>query len=313
MSLRALLICLTLAIAARAAERDVTRTFAVEPGCTLKVGLYRGRIDVVETDVAEVRVAIHAEIGADTDEEAERAGQALQFDLTALNNTVAVRVRNPSETGWHFDWGDPEQLEIFCKISVPRRCNVELRTGKGAITVGNLIGRVFARMEAGTIFVRRIDGPVDAATESGDVIVSRCLGAATLQTLRGTIRAGTLGARAKLTNTTGGIEVLAARAGVTAYAGVGDVTIGYPRDLTGDSDIRTSGGNIIVKIDPTANAAIEASSIWGHVESKLPLTVESGGDGRSKFSGRLNRGGPMLTLHANGGNVSLMPGRTLFE
>jgi hypothetical protein len=313
MSFRTLLICLTLAIAAQAAERDVTRTFAVGPGCTLKVDLDRGRINVEETDGSEVRVAIHAEAGADTDQEAEHAVQGLQFDLTVVNNTVAVRGRAPSETGWHIDLGDPTQLDIFCKISVPRRCNVELNTGQGAITVGNLIGRVFARTETGTIFVRRIEGAVDAATESGDVIVSRCLGPATLRTLRGVIRAGTLGARANLTNTTGDIEVLAARAGITAQAEAGDVTVGYPRDLTGDSDIRTSGGNIIVKIDPAANATIEASSIWGRVECKLPLTGESGGNGRSKFSSRLNRGGPVLKLHANGGNVSLLPGETLFE
>jgi len=313
MIFRTLLIYLTLALAVRAAARDVMRTFAVTPGCMLQVDLDRGRIDVEETDGSEVRVAIHAEAGADTDQQAERAVQGLQFDLRALNNTVVVRGRAPSETGWHFDRGNPAKLEIFCKISVPRRCSVELNTGQGAITVGNLIGRVFARTEDGTIFVRRVEGPVDAATKSGDVIVSRCLGAATLQTRRGTIRAGTLGARAKLSNTTGDIEVLAARAGVTAQAEAGDVTIGYPRDLTGDSDIRTSGGSIIVKIDPTADATIEASSIWGHVESKLPLTVESDGNGRSKFSGRLNRGGPVLRLHANGGNVSLMPGSTPFE
>jgi hypothetical protein len=313
MHLRAILLCLTLAIATRAAEREVTRTFAVEPGCTLQVDLYRGRIEVEESDAADVKVTIHAEIGANTDAAAERAGQALQFDLTAQDNTVAVRVRNPSETGWHFEWGDPGLVDIFCRISVPRRCNVALRTNQGPITVGNLVGRVFARTGAGTIFVHRIDGPVDAATETGDVIVSRCLGEATLRTLRGTIRAGTLGGRASLKNKTGDIEVLTARAGVTAEAEVGDVTIGFPRDFAGGSDLRTSGGNVIVTIDPEANAVINASATWGHVENKLPLSVESGGNGKSKLSGRLNRGGPQLTLHANGGNVSLMPGETLFE
>ena len=313
MSVRILFIYLTLAIATRAAEREVTRTFVVEPGCTLKVDLYRGRIDVAESDAAEVKVTIHAEIGADTDAEAERAGQALQIELAAQDNTVAVRVRNPSEAGWHFEWGDPGQLDIFCRVSVPRRCSVELRTSRGSITVGNLEGRVFARSEAGGIFARRIDGPVDAATESGDVIVSRCLGEATLRTQRGTIRAGTLGGRSNLRNMTGDIDVLAARAGVTAYAEVGDVTVGFPRDTAGDSDLRTSGGNIVAKIDPKANATIKASAIWGHVENNLPLIVESGGEGRSKLAGRLNQGGPVLTLHANGGNVSLQPGETLFE
>ncbi len=305
--------CLAFAVVARAAERDLTRTFAVEPGCTLKVELYRGRISVEEGDAPEVRVAVHADIGADTDQEAERAGRALQIDAEANGNTVSVRVRNPAETGWHFVWNDPGQIDIVCRISVPRRCNVTLRTGQGGIMVGDLAGRVSVRTEAGNIFIRRIEGTVDAATESGDVILSRCLGATTLRTLRGVIRAGTLGARANLTNVTGDIEVMEARAGITAYAEAGDVTIGFPRDFTGDANIRTSGGSITAKIDPAANAAVAASSIWGHVENKLPLVVDPGGNNRSRLSGRLNRGGPLLTFHANGGNVNFTPGETLFE
>lgn len=313
MNVRALLICLTLAIATRAAERDVTRTFAVEPGCTLKVDLYRGRISVEESDVAEVRVAIHAEIGADTDAAAERAGRALRFDLTTQDNTVSVRVRNPSKTGWHFEWSDPGQLDIFCKISVPRRCSVELRTLAGAITIGSLAGRVIARTETGNISIRRIDGSVDASTQYGDVIVSRCTGAVTLKTLRGTIRAGTLGGRANLKNTTGDIEVLSAHAGITASAEAGDATIGFPRDFIGDSAISTSGGSITANLDSQADCVVKASSVWGRVLVKLPLAVESGGDGESKFTGRLNGGGSILTLHANGGHVRIMPGETFFD
>ena len=85
------------------------------------------------------------------------------------------------------------------------------------------------------------------------------------------------------------------------------------RNFTGDSDIRTAGGNIVTQIDPAANCVVKASSVWGHVQDKLPLFVESGGNGKSKFAGRLNQGGPVLTLHANGGHVSIMPGETAFD
>ena len=48
---------------ARGAERDVTKTFPVQPGCVLTVDTYRGRITVEESDAREVVVAIHMETG----------------------------------------------------------------------------------------------------------------------------------------------------------------------------------------------------------------------------------------------------------
>ena len=302
-----------LAIAAGAAERDVRRTFAVQPGCTLKVDTYQGAIVVEETDASEVRVEVHLEIGTDTEEEADRVRQALRLEFRAENNTVSIRARNPSETHLRFVWRDQEQIDLTYRIFVPHRCNLELATLGGSITVGILAGRMSARVEKGTIFFRGVEGSIDAATQFGDVIVSRCNGAVTLRTLRGTIRTGTLGGPARIKNTTGDIEVLAARAGIAASAEAGDVTVGFPRDASGDSELTVSGGNIFVRIDPAANCAIKASSVWGQVRNSLPLAIESGGNGKSRLSGRLNRGGPVLTLHANGGNVKLTPGETNFE
>jgi len=313
MNLRLIVLSLFFALTARAFEREVTRTFPVEPGCTVKVDLYRGNMSIEEDDVSEVRVGIRLEVGVETEAEANRALGTLQLDLKSEGNAVSVVARNPAETRVRFVWNDKYQVDFSCKITVPRQCNVDLRTREGTITVGSLTGHVAARTETGNIFIRRIDGSVDASTQFGSLIVSRCTGATTLQTLKGTIRAGTLGGRASLKNMTGSIEVLAARAGVTAYAEAGDVVIGFPRDFTGDSDIRALGGNIDASIDPAANAVIKASSVWSRVQSKLTLAIESGGDGKRSLIGRLNDGGPVLTLHANGGHVKILPGETYFE
>jgi len=313
MNLRILFVGLCVASAVSAAERDLKEVFAVKSGCMVTVDLYKGSLTIEESDQPEVRVAVHLEIGVDTEAEADRACQSLQLEMKAENNTVSVRARNPAETGVRFDWNDKKQIDLACKITVPRQCSVQLRTGGGAVTVGNLTGRVVVRTETGNIFVRGIDGSVDASTQAGNVIVSHCTGPTVLKTLRGTIRAGTLGGRAELKNTTGDIEVLSAQAGVTAYAEAGDAIIGFPRGFTGDSEISTSGGSIRANIDPAANCEVKASSVWGHVQDKLPLLVESGGDGKSKFTGRLNAGGPVLRLHANGGQVRIMPGEPLFD
>lgn len=313
MDLRLLTAGFVLALAAHGAESDVNHVFPVRPGCTLKVDIERGGITVEESDVSEVRVAIHVEVGADTEAEAERLREALQLEIKAENNLVSICARNPGETDARFAWRDDDLIELTCKILVPRRCNVILTTRHGGITVGSLEGRVVARTKAGTVFLRRIDGSVDVSTQNGDVIVSRCSGAAVLRTLGGAIRVGMIGGRGDLKNSGGDIEVQAARAGLRVSAEVGDVTVGFPRDFSGDSEISTSYGSIVARIDPAAGCRVKASSVWGHVESTLPFTVVAGALGKSEFAGRLNQGGPVLTLRANGGHVKLTPGEAFFE
>lgn len=299
--------------AGQAAEREFARTFPVEPGCTLKLDTYRGSITVVESDQPEVKVSLQMQLGTDNEEDAARAYAALELEATSVNNTVTLRARNPRETRVRFVWNDKHQIDLAWRISVPRRCHVDAVTLNGGITIGNLSGRIAARTERGTIFLKRIDGSAEAETETGDVVISRCSGAVKARVLRGTIRVGTIGGRADLKTSTGDIDVLAARAGITASAEAGDVYVGFPRDTAGAANITASGGSIYAKIDPAANCSVAASSVWGRVESLLPMTIESGADGKRKLTGRLGRGGPALTFHANGGHVKITPGETYFE
>ncbi len=304
---------LVLAPAGRAVEREFARTFPVTPGCTLKLDTYRGSITVVESDQPEVKVSLQMQLGTDNEEDAARIYAALELEATEDDNTVTLRARNPRETRVRFVWNDKHQIDLAWRISVPRRCHVDAVTLNGGITIGNLTGRIAARTERGTISLKRIDGSVEATTETGDVVISRCSGPVKVRVLRGTVRVGTLGGMADLKNSTGDIEVLAARAGITASAEAGDVSVGFPRDTTFAANITTSGGSIHAKIDPAANCTVDASSVWGRVESLLPMTVVSGAHGKRQLSGRLGQGGPALTFHANGGHVKITPGETYFE
>ncbi len=299
--------------AAGAIDRDEERTFAVQSGCTLQVELYRGSIDIQETDAEEITVSARLTMAVATEEKADQLRAALGLELRQEGNTVIVHAADPGGRGVKLSWRDNPLIDLECRIFVPRRCHVELRTHDGGITVGNLTGNVHARTTRGNVFLRRIDGDIDAATFGGDVIISRCSGEVAAKTERGTIRAGTLGGRAVLKSAGGDIEVLAALAGLEIMADAGDVTVGFPSEFAGDTKIRTAYGSIFAKIDPAANCAVQASSFWGHVENKLPLAIQSGGDRKGKLSGRLNQGGPLVLLHANGGHVFLQRGDTYFD
>ena len=301
------------ALAGRAAEREFTRTFPVQPGCTVKLDTYRGSIVVVESDQAEVQVTLQMEIRSDDGQEAARVFGEVQLEAAEADNTVTLRARNPRETRVRFVWNDKHQIALAWRIVVPRQCHVDLATHSGGITVGNLTGRVVVRTETGAVFVKRIDGSVDVSAEVGEVVVSRCSGPVKVRVVRGTIRVGTIGGQADLQNSTGDVEVLAARGGITASAAAGDVHVGFPRDTTGAAQVSTAGGSIHAKIHPATHCTVNASSVWGRVESLLPMTVLSGANGKGKLAGRIGAGGPVITLHANGGHVKLTPGETFIE
>lgn len=300
-------------LAAHGADRDVSHTFPVQPGCRLQVDFYSGAITVDEADISEIRVEAHFEVNSDNEAIVARLIAALNFTATADGNTVIVRGADPSGRGVKFALREGPRLNLDCRITVPRQCDVDLRTLEGAITVGNLVGRVVARATKGNIFLKRIEGSIEARVHSGDVVVSRCSGAVVARTESGFIRVGTVHGRADLHNAGGDIEIISAVGGLDAVADAGDVTAGFPKNFSGDAKIKTAYGSITAKIDPAAACVVQASSFWGRVESTLPLALESGGSGKSKLTGKLNGGGPRITLSADGGHVKIVPGETLFN
>lgn len=296
-----------------AAERVVKRTFAVSPACSLSVDTYRGGIVVEESDEPELRITVRLQNDLDDESESNRVLDAVQLEMNLEQNRVAIRIRNPRAAGAHLTWRDKAQVELALLIRVPRQCSVNLTTVTGSIQVGNLTGVMHARAETGTISFRHIDGSVNAAVATGDVLVGRCSGAVTLVASRGNVRVGATGGRAELTASNGDIDIQDAKAGLRAVVEAGDVVAGFAAGFTGDADLRSSGGNILVKLDPTAGCVVQASSLWGRVESALPVATDTGRAGKSKLSGRINGGGPLLKLRANGGHIKIERGLAASE
>src|ERR1043165_257330 len=127
-----------LAAFARGAERDEEYAFSVQPGCTLKVDSYRGAVLVAEGDAPQITLAVHMEIGADTEAEAERMRAQLQLEVRQAGNIVTVCARKPSETRIRWVWNDDRQIDLTYRITVPRHCDVDVQVINGSITVSSL-------------------------------------------------------------------------------------------------------------------------------------------------------------------------------
>jgi len=309
-----LLLILLGPVAAGAMERDIVRKFPVQPGCAVRLDTFRGAITVTEADTAEVRVAIHIAIGADEPKEAEALLRSLELTIEPRGAAIEVNARDPQQSRPRFVWNDKKQLEPTYRITVPRRCDLDLRTRAGMIIVGNVEGVVKGWTGAGDVFFRHIRGSADAHTEAGDVVISHCDGPIAASTRLGTIRIGVAAGRCTVTNTSGDVEIQEAKSDVEVYAEAGTASVNFGRGFEGHAKIKTSGGPIVTALDPNVACEVDAaSSLFAHVYTRLPLTFLQGRSGDRRLVAVQNGGGHRIELRASGGDVRIVRGDSKFD
>lgn len=291
--------------AAHAAEQLVRRVYPVADGATFALDAYRGTIEVQQSNDSRIHLIVSEQVADLDPTEAERVFKRVELTEKADAGAVSITVRNPAETRVLFVWKEKERVALNYSILVPKTCRLVLATSEGGITVGDFSGSIDAKAKKGVVFLRRIEGDIRAEADDGDLIISRCLGSASLRVRVGNIRVGTIGGRADLWALNGEINVQHAHRGLVASAEAGNVSIGLEKEFPEDVKIRTNGGAISVKLDPGARCRIQAKSIWGRVHAALPVLVKSGGNGERSLDALFNGGGPLLDLHADGGQVSI--------
>jgi len=293
----------------RALDRVVQKNFPAGPGCVLRLDTYRGGIEVKPIPTPEIRITVSLAVLVDNDQEANQVLNRLQLEIKQDQGVVSVLARNPSETRVRFLWEEKKRIKISYTVSVPPGCRVDVSTNDGDIIIGDVTGPTQVHAHLGVISFRHVYGDITASTDRGDIIGSHCVGAATLRATGGMIRVGAIEGPADFRTTNGDIEVQHALGGITAFAEAGDITAGFGHAFTRDAKIATNGGAITLYLDPASHCTLAASSVWGHVHTDLPFVVQSGGSGRKTLNGQLNGGGPLLSVHADGGQVVISPPR----
>jgi hypothetical protein len=295
-----------------ARERVEEKTFSTNGIPALNISAYHGSITVESSADNEVRVKVTAYSLLEQSEAADRALGRLQLDWRQEGDTITLAAANPRETAVQFLWQQGDRLELDIAVTVPRSCSLNLVTGNGAVRVGDITGNVRVKTGTGLIFCRHIDGGLVAEADYGDIVVSACTGNVNLTTKSGFVRTGPIRGKAVVSTVNGDIDLLCVNGGLVAHADAGDVTAGIPRRVSGPASVRADGGSITLKIDPSADVDISASSVWGRVRAMpanrpgLPLVTESGGLGRRAIVARVNAGGTIIDARANGGHVNLM-------
>lgn len=306
----ALLFCLTLVLAATAAEARTERhSFDVRPGGTLELDTDRGRIEVTTDSGSKVRCEVRIE-----------GSQSERFSVDFGQQGDRVMVEGDYDGKSLWGWGGNHPKVEFL-ITVPRRFNLDLRTSGGSIKVADLDGDVTAKTSGGSLRLGNIRGTVVGKTSGGSIELEGSEGDAEISTSGGSIRIGDVDGRVLASTSGGSIHIDQARGNVEAETSGGSirvdevqgdirastsggsVTAYISKQPTGDCRLTTSGGRVQVYLASGIGVDLDARASGGKVRSDFE--VRGGRASKTSLSGEIDGGGPQLYLRSSGGGVSI--------
>lgn len=303
-------------------EDKITKSFKAQPGEQLVVELDRGSIEIKTADSDAVEIEVTRKAGG-SQAKAQKILQDHEVTTSQVGGKVEVRAeyKGPKSSGW-FRRG-PE-LQVSCRVIVPRKFDVDLKTAGGSIKVGELTGKVQAHTSGGSMKFEKIEGPVTAHTSGGSITVNSAKGNTDVktsggglslsyiegdvnaQTSGGSIRAEKLTGKSVVRTSGGSIEVADIKGVIDARTSGGSISANLLDQPAGDCTFKTSGGSVTVVLGEKVAVDVDAHTSGGRVTTDFPVAaVIQGEQKKNEIRGKINGGGPLITAHSSGGSVRL--------
>lgn len=167
----------------------------------------------------------------------------------------------------HFNFGN---RSIRLELRVPRELTGDIHTGDGSIALHGVHGNIHADTGDGSIEGNDLDGSLDVHTGDGSVHLAGRFDNLQLRTSDGSV----------------------------------DVTIEHGSKLASDWRVQTGDGSVRIRLPHDLAAELDLHTGDGGIHSDLPLTV-TGLQSSHDIRGKLNGGGPMLTVRTGDGSISI--------
>jgi len=181
-------------------------------------------------------------------------------------NHVELEVRVPS-TNWVIG---VNARSTTIELKVPREVSLDVHSGDGDLSVRGLEGDITLSTQDGQIEADSLDGTLHASTGDGNMRVQGRFDSLNLKTGDGRISA----------------------------------QISEGSQMASGWSVRSGDGNVELSLPEGFSADLEVHTGDGRITSDLPITV-SGSLDHSSLRGKLNRGGPTLSVHTGDGSIRL--------
>ncbi|NCP65586.1 MAG: DUF4097 family beta strand repeat protein [Paraglaciecola sp.] len=159
-----------------------------------------------------------------------------------------------------------KNLQVKFILNIPQEYDVDLNTSGGSLNIENLVGELKARTSGGSITVGNVKGYTKLHTSGGSI---------NTKAISGNLNAHTSG---------------------------GSIKVTIDQQLTADASLHTSGGSITASILESVQMDINAATSGGRVSTNFAV---EGSTKKQSIKGKINGGGPLLTLKTSGGSVRI--------
>ncbi len=299
-------------------EEVIEKRYEVEPGKTLILRSDLGSVRIEGSGDRQVHIRVLKGVDDVSERRAKRLFKRFALEFRRTNRGVEVTGEYDRPMGWF----RRNRLRVEFTIEVPHKFNVDVKTGGGSIDARNLDGRAEVRTSGGSIKAFDITGPVMAKTSGGSITAEKIGDEVTLHTSGGSIRLRDIDGPAECITSGGSIRAQKVRGDLIAHTSGGGIRLieiygvvdastsggSVEAEVVGQPDapmtLKSSGGSITLRLDPDVRAEIDAKTSGGRVRSELPVMVQ-GEIGRSHLQGKLNGGGPLITLKTSGGGIRI--------
>ena len=271
------------------AQETISKKFDVKEGGTLELDIDYGTIHIEPSSGKTVTLDLIRRIKGVSGAEESEILDHHEYKIEQRGSDVYVESRFDRDSegngAWR-KWKNDSRFSLEVNISVPEVYNVEFTTGAGNITIADLEGTIRGKTGAGNVILGDILGGIDISSGAGNIEVDGA---------RGYVYANSGAGNITLDDIEGTLDI---------KTGAGNVVATITNRLDGESELKSGAGNVTVYLDSGVGATVDGQASIGSAKTDYDLDVKGKWMSKS-FSGKVNGGGPSLTLHSGVGNVTL--------
>ena len=267
--------------AAPAFSEAIQKTFATIANPALVLHSHTGKVSVTGWDQNQVEIA------------GDRASDAMDvlIEGNAEKVTIKTHPKRPNLTR--------DEARVDLTIRVPRQTLLRVEAEQGDIAVESVEGGVTVEGVANSVTLTQIRGHITARTVDGPIVIRASEGVVQADSISGNLQF---------------LQVDGSQVTGTTNSG----TIRYQGDfgLGGTYKLHSYSSPIEVQASPRASFDVDARSIQGAIENRIPLPAPPPGasslqgrrTGRS-VQGRVNTGKSTVQITSYSGTIRLSGGR----
>lgn len=223
---------------------------------------------------------------------AKRLVEATKIEVNQKGNTIDITVVYPRLRAIFFGLRDYRRIKVSTEIAVPPLANLTIRLVDGGASLKGRFQEVNLTTIDGSAWLENIEGKLFLKTVDGRITVNQGKGMVEANSVDGDILVEGEFEPLRIETTDGDISV----------------KLEPGTSITRPWHLRTVDGDIELFIPEDLSADVLLETSDGSASCDIPLTSTEV-QGRRKLSGRINQGGPLISLRTVDGLIRVKPAR----